>query len=229
MMRKQAPAVGDNDSGEDSSSLSQNSKSQQRTRKGRAYSTLTPPILSPNSLKSTSKYNIPLTHLPRELIGEILTFCALADISSIQSTCHLLMEYIQSLLPILRRSFDWTVEFGKLGSLEYLIRMSVPIESISLDTSSLAQHDVRWKVPHGDPLLFLNNYRLLGPSFPSSKTKATTVLTATTTNSSDLPTRMLFQNLRTMIIRGVYNNFDNGLMAISHFEFPKLHTLSKYR
>lgn len=149
-----------------------------------------------------------IENLPKEIVVEVLSYCNVHDTCSVQGTCKQLREYVQEFLPILHRSYDWTLEHGKLRGLEYLFDMQVPVERITLDSSNLVQQDQQKRIPTGDPLMFLSQY----------------LINDVTQNSTDTD---IFSKLNTLIVRGLYSTFDAGLVSLSHFSFPSLRILSK--
>lgn len=156
----------------------------------------------------TPKATRRIENLPKEIIVEVFSFCNVHETCSVQGTCKQLREYIREFLPVLHRSYDWTLENGKLRGLEFLVNMQVPIERITLDSSTLVQQDQQKKIPSGDPLVFLSRYM---------KNEGT----LTVTNPD------IFSQLNTLIVRGIYSTFDAGLLSLSRFDFPSLRILSK--
>lgn len=165
-----------------------------------------PKVLGGNRNQKPSKQ---MENLPKEIVVEVLSYCNVHDTCSVQGTCRQLREYVREFLPILHRSYDWTLEHGKLRGLEYLIDMQVPVERITLDSSNLVQQDQQKRIPTGDPLVFLSRY--LKNDDAEVSTDAET-----------------FSNLNTLIVRGLYSTFDAGLVSLSHFSFPSLRILSKF-
>lgn len=195
--------------------------------------------------QNLSRCQFQFVGIAKDMFGEILKFCTIRDSVALYTTCRSLKRYVEELIPFTHLSFDWGEEEGKIGGLEFLYRLNVPVEAIVLDTTIVVAQSTDRKLPTNDPFLFVARYisstqnpsnviRLSATSSTSTSTNTHSFNTGASNNSArpnnethEKQIKSLFKHLKSLIVRGIYTTYDAGLIAISNFCFPNLQILSK--